>query len=417
MGAIPPSAEPAAAEADVHSSTGLAWQRLPQDSDRVARVEIHPIAGQSASVQHVVRRGGVTLPDAPPQARPPLPSSPAAPSSPSAASVPVTAAASSGAPGDLTLNLQIFGGSGPERRAQVHMSRESTVADLKARHFADEASGGWRPRFIYLGRQLADDEPLAHLSSSILQCYLQRVPSASEDQHSSGVPQFPGWAWDSSNGAQMMPLPPCTRWQNLAFHSLFAIGLATAWGVFFSDSKSFDTFGRFVLHFFTLAWVAVCSSDLLSEVCEVGASESSDAAPARAATTATDQGNNAVPVGGLADATATVAGEQPVGDGTKAVEEPAVSSTAAAAQVPASDGTVAASTAKAHEPGSESSAEMSASMSVCRHRAEEQPGECQASEEPLGAAAQLAEYRRQQRERFASSTGVALSAHPPAVVT
>eukprot|EP00747_Dinoflagellata_sp_TGD_P035754 gnl/TRDRNA2_/TRDRNA2_138056_c0_seq1.p1 gnl/TRDRNA2_/TRDRNA2_138056_c0~~gnl/TRDRNA2_/TRDRNA2_138056_c0_seq1.p1 ORF type:complete len:470 (+),score=76.20 gnl/TRDRNA2_/TRDRNA2_138056_c0_seq1:34-1410(+) len=165
----------------------------------------------------------------------------------------------------LTLTLQIHDGSGAERRTEVHVSRECTIAELKRQHFTDELSRGCRLRCIFLGRHLADEELVAQMpSGSVLQCFLHKAPTIARD-HPFGARVRVSLTTGGTVGTGYPdPTLRHSKWQDLVFHSIFAVGLAAAWGIFFSDHLSFDSFGRFALRFFSLAWVAVCSADLLS---------------------------------------------------------------------------------------------------------------------------------------------------------
>jgi len=160
----------------------------------------------------------------------------------------------------LHLRLQILATAGGERRADVHMDRNATVAELKARHFGDEIAEGCRLRCVFLGRLLGDGEAVAQLpSGSVLQCYLQRPQGAAAGAEQDAL--LPPWARLSSSGQPIYPL--CPKWQDLAFHSVFAAGLAVAWAAYLADPAAVDAFGRFALRFFSLAWVVVCSADLI----------------------------------------------------------------------------------------------------------------------------------------------------------
>lgn len=187
----------------------------------------------------------------------------------------------------LVLRLHILDGTGSERKEDVPIDRAATLADLKARHFQAELARGWRLRCVFLGRLLADAELLAELpSGSMLQCYLQPPPA---DAGSADSDPLPRWAWPqqsrhsstatlpdsgaSSGGSSSLrtgrsddfsaPVAPDARWQDAAFHAFISLGIALAWGAYFSDPQSFDTFSRFVLHFFSVVWVVVFSADLI----------------------------------------------------------------------------------------------------------------------------------------------------------
>mmetsp|Transcript_129301 Transcript_129301/g.258177 ORF Transcript_129301/g.258177 Transcript_129301/m.258177 type:complete len:290 (-) Transcript_129301:45-914(-) len=158
------------------------------------------------------------------------------------------------------LRLHIIDGTGSERRLDVHVERGVTVAQLKSRHFAEEVAQGWRLRCIFLGRLLSDGECASQLpNGSILQCYLQRPVGQNQADRDL---LLPSWLQLAGRGRSLVELPG-PKWQDLLFHSALALGLAVAWAAYLAEPQAFDTFGRFALHFFSLAWVFVCISDLL----------------------------------------------------------------------------------------------------------------------------------------------------------
>mmetsp|Transcript_23209 Transcript_23209/g.38169 ORF Transcript_23209/g.38169 Transcript_23209/m.38169 type:complete len:289 (-) Transcript_23209:122-988(-) len=196
------------------------------------------------------------------------------------------AATPDAAPG-LVLRLHILDGTGSERKEDVPIDRTATLADLKARHFHTELARGWRLRCVFLGRLLSDADVLAELpSGSLLQCYLQPPPA---DTGGADTDPLPRWAWpqqsrhfspgmlldagtsggssssNSTGRGEDLPalVAPGARWQDSAFHALICLGIALAWGAYFADPKSFDTFGQFVLHFFSVVWGVVFSADLI----------------------------------------------------------------------------------------------------------------------------------------------------------
>jgi len=173
--------------------------------------------------------------------------------------------AGASSPAEVLLRLQILDASGAERRDEVHISRSATVADLKARHFCDDIARGWRPRCVFLGRALGDTESVSSLpSGSFLQCYLQRAPALPSPQAAEeNDPLLPPWSRRPSAENQA-PASAERRWQDLAFHAIFAVGLAAAWSSYVSDPLVFDHFGRFFLRFFSLAW-AVLSLEAIAD--------------------------------------------------------------------------------------------------------------------------------------------------------
>jgi len=175
---------------------------------------------------------------------------------------------------DLLIRLQIVDGTGPERRADIHVERSATVGELKARHFRNELACGLRMRCVFLGRPLADSEPVAQLpSGAFLQCYLQTLPGAST------APElFLGWPQYADG---RLAVPSSSRWHDLAFHAVFVIGLASAWAARLANAEAFDNFTRFALNSLSLAWTVVCWHDFIrSHPCQPAEPEQSPAAPA-----------------------------------------------------------------------------------------------------------------------------------------
>jgi len=160
----------------------------------------------------------------------------------------------------LLLKLQILDAAGGERRVEARVERDVTVAELKARHFGDAIAEGWRPRCFFLGRLLGDGEPVAQLpSGSVLQCYLQRVQGSRPSTEREGYPE-----WARAASAHPTHLPACPKWQDFLFHSTLAVGFALAWGAYLAVPSAFDAFSRFALRFFSLAWAAVLTGDVLT---------------------------------------------------------------------------------------------------------------------------------------------------------
>jgi hypothetical protein len=83
----------------------------------------------------------------------------------------------------ISLRLQLSGCgelSSPRPR-DVTVNRHSTVGELKADAFADELARGYRVRFIFLGRQLADYEDWWQVKDgSVVQCFLSLAPPVQE---------------------------------------------------------------------------------------------------------------------------------------------------------------------------------------------------------------------------------------------
>merc|ERR1711862_320429 len=124
------------------------------------------------------------------------------------------------------------------------MDRGSVVADLKIANFTAELQQGWQIRCIYLGRQMADTEPLAQLpNGAFLHCYLQRAQGVEAE------PEFPP------------DQPDCK--QNVVFHAMFAAALAMTWGAYFVHPDPFDYFSCTCLWFFSIVWpIVVCEAFL-----------------------------------------------------------------------------------------------------------------------------------------------------------
>jgi len=164
----------------------------------------------------------------------------------------------------IFLKLQVLDGSGVERRLDVRVAPTCTVGQLKALHFAADLRAGWRARVIFLGRVLQDADTLALIpTGSFLQCYLQRGPSATGSGGMSEAEMlFPVWARLMAGGGPTRT-PPCPKWQDFTFHTIFAAGVALAWGAYWTDPGRFDAFANFSLRFFSFAWLLVLVADLL----------------------------------------------------------------------------------------------------------------------------------------------------------
>merc|ERR1711915_229286 len=73
---------------------------------------------------------------------------------------------------------------------------------------------------------------------------------------------LPVWSRLMSGGGPART-PACPKWQDLIFHALCGICLAIAWSEYRVAPGIFDSFGCFALRFFSIAWLVVCSADVL----------------------------------------------------------------------------------------------------------------------------------------------------------
>eukprot|EP00931_Biecheleriopsis_adriatica_P102585 TRINITY_DN77530_c0_g1_i1.p1 TRINITY_DN77530_c0_g1~~TRINITY_DN77530_c0_g1_i1.p1 ORF type:complete len:350 (+),score=53.41 TRINITY_DN77530_c0_g1_i1:98-1051(+) len=185
-------------------------------------------------------------------------------------------------PARLLLHLLILDGTGTERRAEVHVDIDDTVAQLKEGYLGVDVASGWRPRCVYRGRLLGDTEQLSQLpSGATLQCYLQPSPNSGENGRGNEVDPLLA-AWARLAGVGRSSFPP-EKWQDVLFHSAFLLGLAVAWYAFIADPEAFDIFGRIALRFFSLAWVVAFSGDFLLKPGLPGATEPATATEVPAA--------------------------------------------------------------------------------------------------------------------------------------
>ncbi|CAJ1329631.1 unnamed protein product [Effrenium voratum] len=159
----------------------------------------------------------------------------------------------------VQLRLQILDGSGVERRMDVQLESTATLAQLKDPMYLGVDASGWRVHFVFRGRRLGDAEPLSRLpSGACLQCYMHQPPPVESDD---AEPDSLMVAWARLAGIGN-PFPP-EKWQDVAFHSSFILGLAAAWFLYLSEPESFDFFGRCFLRFFSFAWVLAFCGDFL----------------------------------------------------------------------------------------------------------------------------------------------------------
>lgn len=181
----------------------------------------------------------------------------------------------------LCLKLILLTGAGAERRTDVQIRRSVSVAQFKTDRLSEEIFSGWKPRLFHLGRLLRDSDTFHNIpDGSLMHVYLQRdlnSTSSSEfarrrgdriDTRTLYTDDLLPTSWARVlTGGRRSPPHLCTKRQNVLFNVFCAAALSVAWGYYLADPATFDGFSRFVLRFFSIAWVVSCSADVLKDMC------------------------------------------------------------------------------------------------------------------------------------------------------